>query len=49
MSWAEEVNLFWFDELSPVDWFSADPKVDAAIHGALWRAPRLAEGTAACA
>jgi uncharacterized protein (DUF924 family) len=31
MSWAEEVNRFWFDELSPVDWFSADPKVDAAI------------------
>lgn len=29
--WAEIVIHFWFQELSPTDWFSAAPKVDAAI------------------
>src|SRR3712207_6852040 len=53
MSWTEDVNRFWFEQLSPVDWFSADPKVDTAIRerfGALHallkaRPPRSEEHT----
>ncbi|HYG89479.1 MAG TPA: DUF924 family protein [Azospirillum sp.] len=31
MSWAEDVNRFWFEELCPADWYSGAPQVDAAI------------------
>jgi uncharacterized protein (DUF924 family) len=31
MTWADDINRFWFEELKPADWFSGDPKVDALI------------------
>lgn len=31
MHWTDAVNRFWFDELTPDDWFSARPEVDSAI------------------
>jgi uncharacterized protein (DUF924 family) len=31
MAWVVDVNRFWFEELRPADWFSANPAVDGAI------------------
>src|SRR3546814_15794280 len=31
LSWSAGVNRFWFEELSPSDWYRGDAKVDAAI------------------
>ena len=31
MPWIEAVNRFWFVELDPDDWFSAEPEVDEKI------------------
>lgn len=31
LPWSDSVNNFWFHVLAPEDWFSAAPRVDAAI------------------
>ena len=31
MPWTDNVLRFWFEELSPADWFAARPEVDDAI------------------
>lgn len=29
--WAQQVNSFWFDEISPQQWFAPSPELDAQI------------------